>query len=1017
MAHQRDELKDTWIASKAVIFMGTPHRGSRYADLGQILGTIADVALPYDETEKMCASLLNTIDIADYQAKIDSRVEGTLEWVLQKPQYYEWTSAPNTRLLWDVGKTVLASFIWRYLEERYSRSLVCRFFCDDKYEDFRDPCAMLRSLIFQIVNKRRRLWRLVKKASDAGGYRIFSQFAALWNLFVQLVRAETKYTTIIIIDAFDEFEREAQYRIAACLVELLSLGSTTLVKFLITSRPKIEGDLEFRASSARSLRLPLEDSDGEIDNDIRAVVHHRLERMERRATCPSNIRKMLENLLLARAGKTFLWIKLVLPVLEKRHLLGLSEAEVRGLVDAFPITLAALYKHLLTSIHEDDQDTAAKVLRLLVVCDRPLTGVEIGIMLTITPKHESISSLTPENLSFGQESIQSLLGPLIRVHDSRIELIHQSLKDYLIDLARSTQDSFATKFGVIRDRDKLLAFRACSMYLSLKELQQEIRLTLDTLDDSDSEAAEMTSISAASLFEPDIFNKPLSNEGFADGESTWAGVNTKYPLFDYAALHWAVDFPICAQTATAQDRNTALSLCQTHTAQLTNWFHYFWYKEHYYEPIPKVIDTLMVISYFGHLANLRHLLKTGESVDSESLSRALYWAAKQGQAACVTLLLQQPGCDAQSLATSNQVPLAAAAESGHLDCVSALLDHAHVNVNAQDNLGRTALSLAVGNNHADVVTRLLAYQGVDMNLQDHARNTPLHFAIGIASESLVAQLLGDKRAEIGRLDKRGRSILTWAAVLGDEQSASLIIHCRSIPIDQKDFAGRTPLSYAAQHGHLSIVQELVKTGQADPFGKDDQGRNAHSWAASQRNSDLLRYLLKRCPQGADVPDQNGWTPLAWTFDPPGYLDNFRLLLRQGHINLQQKDDVHGRTILSWTASYGYTQMAAELVKSPDVNLDARDFHGRTPLSEAAGSGNLEIMQLLIATEAVDMNSRDQSGQTPLSWAARGGHDEVVRLLITCKTVLVDSPNDSGETALDIAKKLDQKEVVSILERV
>lgn len=57
MARRRDEFRDTWIASKAVIFMGTPHRGSRYADLGQILGTIADVALRVSGTRRFAGGL------------------------------------------------------------------------------------------------------------------------------------------------------------------------------------------------------------------------------------------------------------------------------------------------------------------------------------------------------------------------------------------------------------------------------------------------------------------------------------------------------------------------------------------------------------------------------------------------------------------------------------------------------------------------------------------------------------------------------------------------------------------------------------------------------------------------------------------------------------------------------------------------------------------------------------------------------------------------------------------------
>ncbi|KAL9063448.1 MAG: hypothetical protein Q9161_009464 [Pseudevernia consocians] len=224
--------------------------------------------------------------------------------------------------------------------------------------------------------------------------------------------------------------------------------------------------------------------------------------------------------------------------------------------------------------------------------------------------------------------------------------------------------------------------------------------------------------------------------------------------------------------------------------------------------------------------------------------------------------------------------------------------------------------------------------------------------------------------------------------------------------------------FRAEHllyGHLSVVRNLIETGHADPFGKDGDGRNAHSWAAVHRSSDVLRYLTKRFPQGADTPDQDGWTPLAWTLDPPGYPENMFLLLLHGYVSVNRKDSIDGRTILSWTARYGYTQMASKLIQYQGVDLEARDVNGRTPLSEAAGSGSLGIVQLLIATDRVEVNSQDQQGQTPLSWAVRGGHQEVVKLLLRCRATRLDVRNTLSETALDIARKLERREILLTLE--
>ena len=88
------------------------------------------------------------------------------------------------------------------------------------------------------------------------------------------------------------------------------------------------------------------------------------------------------------------------------------------------------------------------MLRLLVICDRPLTGDEIALMLTITSNHRLASSLTTEHLPFGYESVQAVLGDLVRIHGSHIELVHQSLKEYLTTLLSGIQDTLAIRFGV-----------------------------------------------------------------------------------------------------------------------------------------------------------------------------------------------------------------------------------------------------------------------------------------------------------------------------------------------------------------------------------------------------------------------------------------------------------------------------------------------------------------------------------------------------------------------------------------
>lgn len=60
-AHQRSEFKYIWSASKAIVFMGTPHRGSHYATYGKTLGDIANVASHMSFTHRFTGGIRTSL--------------------------------------------------------------------------------------------------------------------------------------------------------------------------------------------------------------------------------------------------------------------------------------------------------------------------------------------------------------------------------------------------------------------------------------------------------------------------------------------------------------------------------------------------------------------------------------------------------------------------------------------------------------------------------------------------------------------------------------------------------------------------------------------------------------------------------------------------------------------------------------------------------------------------------------------------------------------------------------------
>ncbi len=202
-----------------------------------------------------------------------------------------------------------------------------------------------------------------------------------------------------------------------------------------------------------------------------------------------------------------------------------------------PSDLASLYRHSLLSVLEADQPVAARMLRLLVASDKLLTGDEIEIMMTIGPDHKSMASLPTDQLLFNKNSVRAALGPLVRLHGSTIELVHQSLKLYLTSLSNGFQDALAITYGIDLIREKLQIFATCSLYLSLEDFQQNIQALVSFRDDSPTISEAIISSLHSSTYGFDLYEEPLFKKDPLVDEAAWATIITQYKLYDYATLH------------------------------------------------------------------------------------------------------------------------------------------------------------------------------------------------------------------------------------------------------------------------------------------------------------------------------------------------------------------------------------------------------------------------------------------------------------------------------------------------
>ncbi|TGJ72003.1 hypothetical protein EYR41_003922 [Orbilia oligospora] len=952
-----------------------------------------------DDLERACMEQLNIIDIATaHQAHLEVYVHGTLQWLASNNQYSAWASATKASLLWvtgppGCGKTILSSYVSEILSgEAMGSSIACHFFCDARIKERQDPIIMLRSIIYQIVIRRRRLLRLVRKARSLKGPQIFQQLSGLWELLLDLLKTEKQKQIIIVIDAIDECDELTQLMFVNRITKFVQQAGDSPTKFFITSRPQTSA--YFRLPSDENIypRLDLEGLQEMIGQDVLRVIQHRLGLLVQRNSCTEDLRTRLELSLASKAEKTFLWVSLVLSSLESKAFLG--PADVR-MLQKLPPSASMLYRQYLESIPATSRKTVGQLLRIIVCSGRALRIGEINLLVS----HSVEPGAELEHPIYTDGAITRLLYPFIRVSGDHLAPIHQSIIEFLLDLDTKENDDLAKAFGVSIRRDSIFIAGACMRYLLSDNFSSDLfEYPEDDLEDEYDQDVESSAEGLSSsiyswlgevsedLGFDNFQSRLLSAGGMASDEERCKRIAQEYGLYDYASKFWTGLFGQKNDFHEDEDElhSMAIRLLDYSNIQTTNWLRYYWaLTDGADDARPKTLSPLVLAGYFGHPTILQHLSKQRHS--GGEVGEAIHWASRQGNSSCLKVLLKEyldqisnePGiCSLEGLS-----PLAAAAKCGHLECAEALLDQRIFDVNTKNKDGQTALSLAVAHDHGEIVALLLKQQEIDPNLPDSSGYTPLFWTTTCNSQSILSMLLKDKRVDPCRLDRSGRNPLSWAAEEGQIALVEQMIIDGRMDLNNQDYSGRSPLLWAVLNMNLSIVKLLIESRRLDVSVRDKTGRNAISWAAERRDRSLIHYLIKKCPNEVDAADDQGWTPLAWALNPPGYLDNALLLLQSGRVDINFRD-ITGRSPLSFAVGWGYVRIAETFLRFPGIDPNCVDGEGNTPIFEAVRDDNVEMVKVLLSTETVDVNFKGKGGKTPLAVAAAAGKLDIIKLLLS-----------------------------------
>jgi len=688
------------------------------------------------------------------------------------------------------GKSVLAKYLVDEVLPSTTTRTTCYFFFKEDFETQRSSVTALCCILHQLfIHSPAFFSSQILEKFEHRGPTLLTSFGDLWDILISATTSHghQKREVVCIFDALDECEKTERNQLIDAINNFspqIATGHQPL-KFLLTSRPYVDIERRFRAEC----QLPTihlsgenEEETAKICSEIDIVIKSRAMGIIRVLKLGPNEQNVLIEELSQIPNRTYLWVHLIFEELLNSTLL--TPNKIRSEIRNIPRTVSDAYERILSKSQYPHR--TRKLLHIIIAAAKPLTLPEMALALMISPDHQSISDLELVSEDRFKNDIRQLCGLFVIIVDSKVYLLHQTAREYLVSLSESSppltsqwQCSFYP-----RESHRVLA-EICIRRLSLSDFDL-IRFRASTDQDQ--------------YLKTHTFLK-YSAQNWADHfrEANWNSDD-----------NWAVE--------------KAILYCHPNLPT-SMWFEI--YRKFSIREIPSYDTPLLVAAYFGLNRVVERLPKKGlKGVDLEDRTfgrSAISWAAGGGHVTVLQQLLCDsairpflgPSANVNIKDNGGESPLHLASRGGRDTVVQQLLA-AGADVDIKDLSGMTPLHWVSWHGRDTVVQQLLA-AGADIDIKDCGGTTPLHLASWRGRDTVVQQLLA-AGADIDIKDCDGETPLHLASRGGRDTVVQQLL-AAGADIGIKDCDGKTPLHLASRRGHDTVVQQLLAAG-ADVSIKD-----------------------------------------------------------------------------------------------------------------------------------------------------------------------------------------------------
>lgn len=441
----------------------------------------------------------------DYERALSARIDQTCSWILENSQFTDWFAdnlySNVAKAMWihsaaGFGKTVLCASIIDHVRRKTSVPVIY-FFCSSRDAATREPYAILRSWVGQMVSQFQNTFVLAKEEHYGKEVRTATESEVL-RLFKAMTSKPACYT--FIADGIDEWignnpsassGHNSRTDILSTTIDCIAQSECRL---LLVSRGNIEIRQAFEAASKKHPSICLyehqitaRDNQGDITTLAASRMNQRLFNKS------ENLREDLSKLAAAKSDGMFLWVVL----LSSRMTPGKNSKQLSEVIQQTPSGLDEVYSRemdVIQRLDDEDRDRALLILLWILVAERPLTVRELTEALLA---HDSVSATTlAEGLPDAWDSfyvddrIRRPCGSLVEllstsaeqpIADQTVHFVHFSVREYLSDPTHILKCKANNIQFSDLDGQHCYAAKISLRYLCYPEIVQTSRSTYDSL--------------------------------------------------------------------------------------------------------------------------------------------------------------------------------------------------------------------------------------------------------------------------------------------------------------------------------------------------------------------------------------------------------------------------------------------------------------------------------------------------------------------------------------------------------